>query len=1262
MSIQQLDNLYLQTVLENNTEITDIFTIYNRLLPSVNKWMECIFSGTHFETDIHCAYNNTDLLRHFYAENKNRIRANGAQTFGFSFPYLFFTESDGKKITAPLFTWYLNIKPHPSRIDSWRIGFEDKTTPIANAELVAYLKNEKKIDISEILNAFMASKKDLEKAMLDCSFDLSKKLSTSCSALIERIREFPTKNNYEIVMQRRDVLWCGTLGFFPHVESGELRVESGDVSLESKKNNINASLVNSQLSTLNFTHEFGYFEKDITQYAAFRTALQNSLSVIEGAYNTGKKYILTDILINALSQKQKVLVVCKNVQELIYIQNGLVKLGLGHLTFLLKDIYADKDLFLSTLRDDIKNKSAVKVNSNDFQVTLKQWRRALNYSDAQHTTLSQPVFGPYKVSDIVGLFSESNRIVSKSILNSLKPSDYEFTETVHSEMHIAIDRAQELYPAVGSLKHPLALLHPHIFLQNNLETAKHYCQENLKNLIESVKEYQHRSVIFYTYCSEQITTYYEKKANIISEQIRHFKEDYSDLSFQHGTNLETNNFLRLSGLHASAIFSDKSKAVLEAREQLLKAYDALQSFFETDPIFQHSFLKGSEKNDPVKIIANIETLQAMSLHWRKSLPNLVQDAMQRLNTSTSQNLHDGQLTKQVISLEKEFETLIVKINATKIYENSFVDNRLTLNKKIQFSGEIIELLEDSQLNLRDFDSFYSWQKFWLNLSQAQKNIIETLIKLKPVNWGAAFDSWFYNNILMQNHNAPITSTHETQSQLAMLDQKLHSTIIDYIIYTWSTQIEGTVKKFKSENKVRYEKLFTSSGENDKLNTILTELTTEEINTISSILPVLLVTPSVATYLTHNTAPVFDRILFYNASSIDTNQAIHILKGGVSATLFDEYAHNQGLPVNSFAALARTLKAPVTKLEFLHQPQSLVNDMNEKVFYKNLKSTPLSIKIQQEIRWIDVNVKSAQNKIRNINFQEIETTIELLKNLDTDPSKTVNRIGILCFSKEQRDALIAAILQIIQKTERKWEKLEHLNRTGLWIGCVSEIAGQKFETLIVNNTFTDVDSPNLTLTDWRTVLNSFTNQLYWINSIRLDILRDEARTKDDTLSSLYAHFATWIYDTANKDSVQSAITLSNLSFQFGIKEKPKYSIWLDTLSNYLESEYGKKRVEKNYSIDSSYTVALVLLPDDELKPLCVFQIDGSLSELHEFHHAAWEQKLQYRLTQRPIQIIKVSSYNFWKNESETKVKIVSDIETAYTNAKNALYKKSQIVLK
>ncbi len=1246
MSTQQFDNIFLETVLENNTEVIDIFTIYTRLAPQVAKWMEGIFSGKSFETDIHAAYNNTELLRHFYAENKNRVRAFGAQTFGFSFPYIFFTETNGKKIAAPLFTWYLNLKPHPSRVDSWRIALDENTKPIANSQLIDYLKNERDIDISDILSAFTTSKKDLEKAMLDCSFDVSKKLSISCGALLERLREFPTKNNFDIVVQRGDVLWCGSMGFFPHAQS----TKNFSDAVSHKEN---------QILDATTLHVFGYFEKDITQYAAFRTALQNSLSVVEGAFHSGKKNILTDIIINALSQKQKVLVVCKNVQELIFIQNELVKIGLGHLSFLLKDIYADKELLLSTLRDALKNKNVPKKDISDFQVTLKQWRRALNYSDAQHDVLTQSVLGTHKVSDIVGLFSESDKIVSKSLLNSIKPSDYEFTEKTHSETHSAIAEAQKLYPAVGSLKHPLVLLHPDVFQKYDLADAEQICKKNLDNLIETLKEYQQRAVVFFTECSEQITFFYEKKSNIISEQLRHFKDDYSDFSFQHGTDLETNNFLRLSGLHATAIFSNKSKVVLEARTQLIKSYKALQSFFETDPIFQHTFLKSSEKNDPVKIIANVEGFEMQLRSWRKNLPNLVQDAMQRLNSSTAQNLHDAQLTKRVVAFEKEFDTLIEQINATQIYETPAIDNRLTFNKKIQLSSEIIEQLEETKINLRDFGAFYAWQKFWLSLPSPQKNVIETLIKLKPESWDAAFDAWFYNNILLQNHNAPVANIAETQSQMAMLDKKLHDTIVDYIVNIWSNSTSLNTRILKNENAYVFEKLFNPS---EAAKTHLTNLTTAETNALAHVIPVFLVTPSVAMYLTHNDTPVFDRVLFYNANSINTVQASQILHGAVSATLFDEFAHNQGFVANSFSALARTLNAPVCKLEFLHQPQSLLYEMNRKVFYKNLKSIPLSVKSSQEIHWIDVNVKSAQTKIRSINLPEIEKIIFLLTYSENDSTKNITKTGVLCFSEAQRNTLMSAILQIIQKTESGWERLEHLNRTGLWIGCLNEMGEQKFDTLIVSNTYTDVDSPNLSLSNWRTILNSFILQLYWINSIRLDILRDEARIKENTLSALYAQFATWIYDTANKDTVQAAITLSNLSFQYGLKEKNKSSVWLNTLANYLDAQFGKKRVQKNYAIDPSYTVALVLLPDDDVSPLCVFQSDGSLSEFHKYHHSSWEQKLQYILTQRPIQIIKVSSYNFWKNEREAKVKILIDIEAAYSKAKDNLYRKSQVVLK
>ena len=96
-----------------------MFTVFSRDFPLITKWAELFYGHPTFETDIHAESKQAETLRHFYFEAKNQQKTRGQQTLGFGFPLLFDRDTEGVQIVAPLFIWYLTMKPHPTRRDSW---------------------------------------------------------------------------------------------------------------------------------------------------------------------------------------------------------------------------------------------------------------------------------------------------------------------------------------------------------------------------------------------------------------------------------------------------------------------------------------------------------------------------------------------------------------------------------------------------------------------------------------------------------------------------------------------------------------------------------------------------------------------------------------------------------------------------------------------------------------------------------------------------------------------------------------------------------------------------------------------------------------------------------------------------------------------------------------------------------------------------------------------------------------------------------------
>jgi PhoH-like protein len=321
----------------------DIFMVFNRVYPQVTKWMDLFFNQKTWETDIHSGTQFTDLFRHFYFESKNIQRTRGQQVFAFGFPLvveeertfigsgepsgdlveLDLSESKGldigmetRKITAPLFTWYLSIKPHPNRKDSWLIGHDETHPVVANQYLIQFFRKKYGIDLSEKLNK-VALARDFGLYELDtlCR-DIARQLGYVNENLNSGLRECPNKMSVEQLSVVGDIAWSGVLGLFPHQEGSlkELAAEAADF----QNSPMNAEVV----------HEFAVLPEDAHQRDALRTVLRNRITVIEGGHGTGKTHLAANILLNALSNGQKTAVVAEDAGSLMQIQNEFVNLGI----------------------------------------------------------------------------------------------------------------------------------------------------------------------------------------------------------------------------------------------------------------------------------------------------------------------------------------------------------------------------------------------------------------------------------------------------------------------------------------------------------------------------------------------------------------------------------------------------------------------------------------------------------------------------------------------------------------------------------------------------------------------------------------------------------------------------------------------------------------------------------------------------------------------------------------------------------------------
>ncbi len=1264
----------------------DIFDIFDHIQLRVAKWMTLFYDAQSFDADMHTAYNNTALFRHFFVASKNIQKLNGPQTFGFGFPIALDKDSAGNIISAPLFIWYLQIKPHPTQSDSWIISFDENGVVVPNTYFLRQAKLNHGIDLTADFQELLHLHPFGQSALEDFCKKISKKLNYTNPNTKTELRECPKLQVIESLATLGDIVFCGVLGLFPH-QQGALNenVYTGlDFKNELKSDDRfqvrdAATHTKTDMPHRNSDHEFSVLNDDAAQRDALRTVLRNKITVVEGAYGTGKTYLAANIILNALSNGQKTAVIANDVASLMEIQNKLVDLGLGHLTFLLKDIYHDKKLFLDVLNSEQSRKNS-DFDKENFLFTLKQARRFMSETDEQHENLTQTVFGNESVTDIAGKYlSVGNSRQGKETINgkellmiTLKPEDFDLSLEEHSALRQSLTEAAKLYPRISTLKHPLNELNE-IYFAKQTDAGYEVLEKILYTYVQRLSDLRHEYIQLYDAYAEQLIDYYEKYHFVLRKKISELKNAYSDYRFQYGDSFESNNFLRVSGLYASSLFSDKSKDILSAKDEIVKNYVEIEKIHGERKYFPHLFLKSAERKDFKKVENNLEEFDLIERGWRKSLPRVMQEELQRLN-SKSALYFDKDFSRKIKSSEDKMDALIADINYTPVFSQPLVHNMLTIPKRMQFIDETIEKLNTILLALRDYVTFSGWQQFWLLQPLKTQKLIQALVKTAPENWLPAFDSWYYYNILLQNDARRNINDDSINNNAAHLE--LNATLKDklpsQIAYVWNQR-----KRILGVPALNFAKKTKSGAQNAK-SELLSDILKKNINIVTEIFPVLLITPQVATQIVENDGKEFDRIIFDNAQNMDTQQAAIILRNTHSAVILNEYAHNEGFPVTSLAGLARANGAAVVRLNRIHHRAGQnVQRFNEAVFYKDVQIPTEVRQENQELNWN--NVAGKYNSDTRINEREIAEVGQILETIEFGQrkldiaQKTTNalssnyyypKIGIVCMGEVQRNALAIHLLNIVQKSLYGWQKIEQMQRNGLVVCNINEMTGQHFDIMIVSGTFSDINSDIenfLTKQKMRQLLNSFNKKLYWINSIPLEQLENARQENNNEVHFLIGNMLLWCHYSALNNKKEAEKIFQTMKTQYGFNKLYHLSPFVDVVAKTLGHYIPREHIKKSYKI-ADLIFDLVILnfkssefvaPSLEVNPTTdlaahrqyfatVIRFDGQLQHA-QFNNAEYELCLQQVLEKNGAKIVFVSSFDWWKNKEAATEKLLKDLK-------------------
>lgn len=429
----------------------------------------------------------------------------GINTFGFGFPILARRDrADNKLTVAPVLIWSLRIK-RTKEFNTWEILRNEDDPIYINEVLINHLQNDSNIEIEQISSE-----------ILDDGLIQKDELIEICTKLIKTVNTIWPNDLEETFRNKLDKVV--SIGDKAHYEKLSLNstnsfIEFGGLFsiFEVQKQNIINDYGNLlELTGIDITlddlegHSFqpiSSVETDPSQQSILHSLEATRNILIQGPPGTGKSQTLTAVLINALENNKKTIVVCEKFTALKVLHDGLVERGLNYHCVIVKDIVNDRKTVVSSVRDRVDNAEYKRYRYNYSKESLdniiNKAKGLISNINNKHQKLDKKLIGSKTWTDVVGeLLKELKNKDDDKNLN-IERTDFNYTTQELNKLLDLVQKGQSLYTDFSPIESTsfinskkLVGVNPFIIEQNINDDFDFYLKqlEQIKQLIEANRE------------------------------------------------------------------------------------------------------------------------------------------------------------------------------------------------------------------------------------------------------------------------------------------------------------------------------------------------------------------------------------------------------------------------------------------------------------------------------------------------------------------------------------------------------------------------------------------------------------------------------------------------------------------------------------------------------------------------------------------------------------------------------------------------------
>jgi len=1186
-----------------------------------------------FDLPVHANHPAGDWFNHFYFEARNREKVFGTKNLGIGYPFVI-ARLGGTEVAAPLFVWQFALEPHAQHVDQWSVQRTEHHIVQPNYPFFHLVDELHGTDFSTRAQQMAHDRTLNSRSLGELCEGIRLMLGLVEDGLPMSVQPAPNADEVPALLAEGCLRWSAVAGIFPTLPRTIITqppTVAPDLPAEGAE----------------WRHPFTMLPLDPSQRAILQAVHRNALTVVEGASGTGKTYLISALVINALSNGKKVLVVSKSINALRRAQKFILDKGFGDLSFVVRDIVSDQPMLADMLRMTADSKNRMAHNEEVFKTVLNKTLREQRKLDDAWEELHAPLFGGQSFSDTVAQYLRANRTEGKELLLSqLLPTDFEFSKKEYDGIVEAIYASEPLFRRFPTLAHPLSKLNDTVFTHHDSKKGLEWTEAQVQMLLNKATALHHRYISKTNDYSEALLDHYEQYFNELSVFVKRISNGLEDGVTRFGSDFE-------KAISASeklyGVFSDRYKEIVEAKGKIGGIFDEMRKAHGLRKYFEFDFPPNFDSRNIKKISELTKDFEAALRMWRRRIPSSVREDVRRLN---AKSIHaDLDFREQIKDLEYAMDLFLEEFNASGLYSDTLRHEMLTIPKRQEFLEEVVHRLEDTRFYLRDFDDFYIWQKHWLALSTAEQKVVRALCKIKPQNWKAAFESWYLHHLLQNEFNPNLQWDNELLNEFSQSLRELRLLMPAQISTHWHARKTKALKTMKSSSLDAFKAWFGKNNRQLSAQQQAEQIFREHIGPLTETLPALLVTPHVALDVVQLSNQKFDLVIVDEAHNIPKQECYHLFDLAQRLVVFGDAKQDMTpFAEDDILEFCKAIGAKTQMLEYQHHdsPEEWVR-FNKIAFGTPFKRLPSGRSNTEST--VVANVEGRYDEATGTNEAEVRQILDWLNVIEPTPAKTYPVVGIACATVQQRDLIASQLLKIRQRKAPGHEKIQQMLLSGLGVYQFGELQGQHVDILLMSLThgMTDANgsltrhlhfwNSQLGFNQLHVVLTRASQKMFIAHSIPEglhSVLAADKNFLGTCVLSLLVTFANYV-QRGNEDAAEEQLKKMKALLNYTESAYP-ITMFMEEVEIALRPYFESAQMRRN-ALAAGMRVPMFLEGKSGDENSSVLLFDGVLAPTAVPSYE-WEEKLRNYFRRHNIEFVPTLSAHWWKSPKQEARRLAS----------------------